>query len=67
MNPDQDRDAWARKRDPLDCPGCTGDPADHPAPLVAGAIGRSLTDAREAYRAELVALWHGVVEQLPED
>lgn len=45
-----------------------GDPPPSPGPsLVAGSIGRGLTDAQAAYRAELAALWPGVVEQLPDD
>jgi len=35
--------------------------------LVAGAIDRSLDEARQRYRAELVAMWHEVVEALPDD
>ena len=45
-----------------------GAPPPAPAPsLVAGAIGRGVTDARERYRAELVALWRDTVAALPED
>ncbi len=45
-----------------------GVPPPAPAPsLVAGAIDRSVDEARERYRAELVAMWHEVVEALPDD
>jgi hypothetical protein len=37
-----------------------GAPPPAPAPLVSGAIGRGLADAREAYRQQLVDVWHAV-------
>lgn len=47
----------------VDCGHCKG----AGAPLVAGAIGRALTDARAAYRQQLDGLWREVVAALPDD
>lgn len=45
-----------------------GAPPPTPGPsLVAGSIGRGLTDAAAAYRAELADLWRSTVEALPDD
>jgi hypothetical protein len=44
-----------------------GAPPPAPAPLVAGAIGRGLTDAQASYRAQLDDLWRDVVAALPDD
>lgn len=38
-----------------------------PAPLVVGAIARSLSDAQTSYRAQLDQLWRDVVAALPDD